>query len=63
MGQVMRKLGKDRKTHSSKKARLLLAALAVTGAFGMPAVAEAAVQTEPMVVTDRIRSSMMISMW
>ena len=49
----MRKLGKDRKTHSSKKARLLLAALAVTGAFGMPAVAEAAVQTEPMVVTDK----------
>lgn len=53
MGQVMIKLGKDRKTYSSKKARLLLAALAVTSAFGMPAVAEAAVQTEPMVVTDK----------
>lgn len=53
MGQVMIKLGKDRKTYSLKKARLLLAALAVTSAFGMPAVAEAAVQTEPMVVTDK----------
>lgn len=36
-----------------RKARLLLAALALTGAFVVPSVAQAAVQTEPMVVTDK----------
>lgn len=38
---------------SLRKARLLLAALALTGAFVVPSMAQAAVQTEPMVVTEK----------
>lgn len=44
---------KDRQTSSLGKARILLAALALTGAFVVPSVAQAAVQTKPMVVTDK----------
>lgn len=47
------KTGKSRETSSSRKARLLLAALALTGVFVAPSAAEAAVQTEPMVVTEK----------
>lgn len=36
-----------------RKARLLLAVLALTGAFVVPSMAQAAVQTEPMVVTEK----------
>lgn len=44
---------KDRQTSSLGKARILLAALALTGAFVVPSVAQAAVQTDPMVVTEK----------
>lgn len=43
---------KDRQTSSLGKARILLAALALTGAFVVPSVADAAVQTAPLVVMD-----------
>lgn len=52
----MKKELKTRKSGTAislRKARLLLAALALTGAFVVPSVAQAAVQTEPMVVTDK----------
>lgn len=44
---------KDRQTSSLGKARILLAALALTGAFVVPSVAQAAVQTEPMMVMEK----------
>lgn len=44
---------KDRQTSSLGKARILLAALALTGAFVVPSVADAAVQTAPLVVTKK----------
>ena len=47
------KSGGGRQHSSLKKARILLAALALTGAFVVPSVAQAAVQTAPLVVTDK----------
>lgn len=47
------KIGGVRPSSSLKKARILLAALALTGAFVVPSVADAAVQTAPLVVTKK----------
>lgn len=52
----MKKELKTRKSGTAislRKARILLAALALTGAFVVPSVAQAAVQTEPMMVMEK----------